>query len=113
LNDSELAYRSGNGWIAKHRSPRHARRDLLQHLNHFTAEAKFGLQEASRIAARFCKAIDEAGADWIGNVGKYDRNAAGRLQKRRKTSRSRTQQKVRRLSYQLYGILTQFLGACA
>ena len=54
-----------NGGIPKHRRARHVRRDLLEQLQPFPADAVFERHESSGVAARPRQALDEAGADRI------------------------------------------------
>ena len=70
---------AGHGGIPKDRRSRHARRDLLEQLQPFRAHAVFELSEAGRVAARPRQALDEAGADRIGDLHEHDRHGAGRL----------------------------------
>ena len=83
LDDGELADPGGYGGIPKDRRARHARRDLLEQLQPFPAQAVFELHEAGGVAARPRQALDEAGADRIGDIREHDRHGAGRLQQRR------------------------------
>ena len=69
----------GYGCIPKDRRSRHARRDLLEQFQPFPAQAIFVLDKARGVAARPRKAIDEAGADRIGDKREYYRHGAGRL----------------------------------
>jgi hypothetical protein len=46
---------------------RHVRRDLLEQFQPFSAYAVFIQHEASGVAARPRQAVDETGADWIGD----------------------------------------------
>ena len=70
---------AGCGGIPKDRRSRHARRDLLEQFRPFRGQTVFELHEAGGIAARPRQAIDEAGADWIGDDHEYDRHGASRL----------------------------------
>ena len=56
-----------DGGIPKHRHSRHARRDLLEQLQPFPADAVFENAETGGVAARPRQAVDEAGADRIGD----------------------------------------------
>ena len=58
----------GVGGIPKDRHARHARRDLLEQLQPFSAQAVFELHKTGGVAARPRQAIDEAGADRIGDI---------------------------------------------
>ena len=75
----ELADPGRYGGIPKDRRSRHARRDLLEQFQPFPAQAVFELHEAGGVAARPRQAIDEAGADRIGDDREHDRHGAGRL----------------------------------
>src|SRR5262249_48922752 len=55
----------------------HAWRDLLQELQPFPAQTVFVIHEASGVAAGSGQAIDEAGADRIGDAREHDRQRAG------------------------------------
>ena len=70
------------GGIPKDRHSRHARRDLLEQLQPFPADAVFEMHEPGGVAARPRQALDEAGADRIGDDREHDRHGAGRLQQR-------------------------------
>jgi len=48
------------------RRSRHARRDLLEQFQPFSAQAVFENHEAGGVAARPRQTIDKAGSDWIG-----------------------------------------------
>ena len=54
----------------------------LEQLQPFPAQAVFELHETGGIAARPRQAVDEAGADRIGDDREHDRHGAGRLQQR-------------------------------
>jgi hypothetical protein len=69
----------GYGGIPKDRRSRHARRDLLEQIQPFPAQAIFILDKAGGVAARPRQAIDEAGADRISDKREYYRHGAGRL----------------------------------
>ena len=56
------------GGIPKDRRSRHARRDLFEQFQPFPAQAVFELHKAGGVAARPRQAIDEAGADRIGDT---------------------------------------------
>ena len=55
----------------------------LSSSSHFPLNAVFEHGEAGGVAARPRQAVDEAGADRIGDVHEHDRHGAGRLQQRR------------------------------
>ena len=67
LDDGELADPGGYGGISKDGHARHARRDLFEQLQPFRAQTIFELHEAGGVAARPRQAVDEAGADRIGD----------------------------------------------
>ena len=85
------------GGIPKDRRSRHARRDLLEQLQPFPADAVFEIHETGGVAARPRQAVDEAGADRIGDDDReHDRHGAGRLQQRRHGRGAMGQNDVRR-----------------
>src|SRR5262249_37700990 len=57
----------------------HARRDLLEQLQPFRAEAELEEEETGGIAARPRQAVDKAGTNWISDIHKHDGHAAGRM----------------------------------
>src|SRR5262245_20099406 len=63
LDGAELADTGGAGRIPKHRHPPHVRRELLEQLQPFAAQAVFKYDETSGVATWPCQAVDEAGAD--------------------------------------------------
>ena len=66
--------------IPKDRRSRHTRRDLLEQLQPFPAQAVFERHETGGVAAGPRQAIDQAGADRIDDDREHDRHGAGRLQ---------------------------------
>src|SRR6516165_6203526 len=69
----------GTGWyggVPKDRHARHARRDLFEQFQPFSAYAVFIQHEASGVAARPRQAVDETAADWIGDEREHDRHGA-------------------------------------
>ena len=56
------------------------RRDLLEQLRPFAAQAIFERGETGGIAARPRQAVDEAGTDRVNSLQEYDGYGAGRLQ---------------------------------
>ena len=89
LSDGATAWMAANwpvpeAWVGipKDRRSRHARRDLLEQLQPFPAHAVFESHETGGVAARPRQAVDEAGADRIGDDREHDRHGAGRLQQR-------------------------------
>jgi hypothetical protein len=75
-NGGKLPDSDGNDGVANDRSPRHARRDLLEQLQPFAADAIFEREKAGDVAARSRQSVDEAGADRIGNYREHDRHGA-------------------------------------
>jgi hypothetical protein len=65
LNDGELPDPGGYGGITKDRRPRHARRDLLEQLQPFSAQIVFELNKTGRVAAGPSQTRDEAGTNRI------------------------------------------------
>ena len=68
LDRAELAASGGDGGIPQHRRSRHTRCDLFEQLQPFSADAVFELHETGGVAARLRQALDEAGADRIGDT---------------------------------------------
>src|SRR5262249_10089190 len=62
--------------VSQYSCSHHARRDLLQELQPFPAQTVFIIHESSGVAAGPGQAIDEAGADWIGDAREHDRQRA-------------------------------------
>jgi hypothetical protein len=58
---------------------RHARRDLLEQLQPFAAQAVFEREKAGNVAAWSRQVGDEAGTDRIGNNREHDRDGPGGL----------------------------------
>ena len=79
LDHGELADAGGLSRVAQDGGAGHARRDLLEQLQPFAAQAVLELNKASGVAARPRHALDEAGTDRIGDAGKHDRQRARRL----------------------------------
>ena len=96
LDYAKLANSGGCGGIPKNRHSRHARRDLLEQLQPFPADAVFEIHEPGGVAARPRQAVDEAGADRIDDDREHDRHGAGRLQQRPHGRGGRGQDDVRR-----------------
>ena len=103
---------AGYGGIPKDRRSRHARRDLLEQLQPFPAQAVFELHKAGGVAARPRQAIDEAGADRIGDDREHDRHGAGRLQQRRHGRGASGQDDVRRERDQFRRVFASVVGIC-
>ena len=79
LDCSQLPAPGCDRGIPQHRHSRHARSDLFQQLQPFSAHAIFELCEARGVAARARKALDEAGPDGVDDRHEHDRHSAGRL----------------------------------
>ena len=92
------------------RRPRYTRGDLLEQLKPFAAKAVFEQDEASGVAARPRQTVDHAGADRIDEAREHDRDAAGRLQQRRRRRRATGQDNVRRKRDQFRRILANVLS---
>ena len=110
LDDGELADPGGCGRVPKDRRARHARRDLLEQLQPFSRQAVFELHEAGGVAARPRQAIDEAGADRIGDDREHDRHGAGRLQQRPHGRGASGQDDVRRERDQFRRVSANVVG---
>jgi hypothetical protein len=74
----------------------HARHDLLEQFQPFSAHAVFEQHEAGDIAAGPRQVVDEARADRIGDVGEHDRDGAGNPLKCRHALRATGQDDIRR-----------------
>ena len=96
--------------IAKDRHARHARRDLLEQLQPFPAHAVFERGEAGGVAARPRQALDEAGADRIGDWHEHDRHGAGRLLQRPHGRAASGQDDVRRERDQFRRVFANAVG---
>ena len=68
LDGGKLADPAARCRIAKDRRSRHARRDLLEQFQPFAAQAVFELDETGGVAARPRQALDQAGADRVGDI---------------------------------------------
>ena len=79
LDGAPQADPGGYGCIPKDRRSRHGRCDLLEQFQPFPAQAIFVLDKARGVAARPREAIDEAGADRVGDIVEHDWHGAGRL----------------------------------
>ena len=77
LDSSELSDPGAFVGIPNDRRSFHARRDLLEQLQPFRAEAVFIRHEAGDVSAGVRKALDETSADRIGNNSEHDRHGAG------------------------------------
>ena len=78
LDHGKLASAGPYGGVTKHRHPRDVWRNLLEQLQPFPAEVKFGHNEACNIAAGSRQAVHDAKADRIVHDRKHDRYSAGR-----------------------------------
>ena len=97
--------------IPKNGHSSHPRRDLLEHLQPFAAQAVFEHQEAGGIAARARQARNEAGADRVDDNHEHDRHGAGRLQQRRRgRGASRSDEDVRRQRGQFGRVSAKLVG---
>jgi hypothetical protein len=79
---AKLAGCAALGGIPKNRRARHGRRDLLEQLQPFGAEAVFDGHESGDVAAGPRQAVDKTSAHRIGGDREHDRHGAGRLQQR-------------------------------
>ena len=82
LHRTKLTGSKGEVGIAKDRHLLHARRDFLEKLQPFCADAILESDKAGGVAARARQAIDKAGTNRIGRYCKHDRYRARRLQQR-------------------------------
>src|SRR5262245_27412000 len=69
-----------SGELRDHRHARRLRRNLFEQLQPFWRHAVFKPEEPGDVAARPSQAINEAGADGVGEVYEHDRHRPGRLQ---------------------------------
>src|SRR5262252_4664487 len=67
LDGAELPDPGGYGGVPKDGHSFHPRRDLLEHLQPFPAQAVFEHEEASGVAARPRQARNETGTDRVNN----------------------------------------------
>ena len=74
VDGTELAGPRCNGRITDQRHARRLRRNLFEQLQPFRAHAEFKRQEPGDVAAGPSQALDEAGADGIGEAYEYDRH---------------------------------------
>jgi hypothetical protein len=102
LDCGELADPGSHGGIPNDCRSRHARRNLLEQLQPFSAQAVFEQKEAGGVATRARQAVDEAGADRIGN-GESEKNL-GRVLQRLKPANVTVGTKVRLPSRDFGGI---------
>ena len=78
LDGAQLADHGGDGGIAKHRRARDLRRDLLEQLQPFPADAVFEIGETGDVASRPRQTGNEAAADRVDGIDEHDRQGAGR-----------------------------------
>jgi hypothetical protein len=64
--------------FSKDRRPRHAGRNLFEQLQPFPGNGIFEVGKARGVAAWARQALDEAGADRVGDNREHERNGAGR-----------------------------------
>src|SRR5215472_15143028 len=74
LDRTELPAPGRDSNIPQHRCPRHARRDLLEKLQPFSAYAVFIHEEAGDVAPGPRQALDKSPADRIDDRPEYDRH---------------------------------------
>ena len=67
LDEVKLAGSGAKGSIPEDRRSRHARRDLFEQLQPFSADAVFEIHKSGGVAVRPRQAADKAGADRIGD----------------------------------------------
>ena len=79
LDGAELANPDGYGGVPDDCYPLYSRRDLLEQLQPFPADAEFERDEPGGVAARPRQTINETGADRIDDNREHDRYGAGRL----------------------------------
>jgi hypothetical protein len=96
LDDGELADSGCYGGVSNDGRTRHARRDLLEHLQPLAAQTVFELEKTGRVAARPRQALDKTGADRVGDNREHDRPGARRLQQRRQARIASGEDDVRR-----------------
>jgi hypothetical protein len=110
LNRAELANRGRYGNISQDRRSRHAGRDLFEQFQPFSADREFERSKAGGVSARPCQAIDEAGADRIGDLHEHDRHGARLLQQRPRGCTADREDDVGRERSQFRGVSTNALG---
>ena len=70
------------------------------------------LEKASRIAARSGQALDEAGANWIGDVCEYNRYGMGNLEQPPDIRCANSEDDVGRRRDQFRRVLPDAVGTC-
>ena len=96
--------------IPKDCRSRHARRDLLEQFQPFAAQAVFEDDETGGVAARPRQAIDEAGADRIGDITNTIGTVRVACSNAAARGRCRSQDDVRRERDQFGRIFANFVG---
>jgi hypothetical protein len=96
LDGGELADLGGIGGIPNDRRPRQVRRNLLEQLQPFPADAVFVLHETGGVAARPRQTRHEARANRIDDLDEHDRHGAGRPLHRSRDGGGRGQNDIRR-----------------
>ena len=79
LDHRKLADPGGRGGIAKHCRLRHARRDLLEQFQPFSAQAVVKHHKAGRVAAGPRQLLDKTGTHRVDDDREYDRHGMGRF----------------------------------
>ena len=105
-----LADPGGYCGIPKDRNSRYARRDLLEQLQPFRAQAVIEQDKASGVAARPRQTIDIAGADGIGDAHEHDRHGACCLKQRNQGWRAKSQDDVGRKRDQFRRVFANLVG---
>ena len=110
---AQLADLRGRSWIGMVPSTaaRVTRRDLLEQLQPFAADAVFEHSKAGGVAARPRQAVDEAGADRVGDTHEHDRHSAGRLLQQPQPWRASGQDDVGRERDQFRRVLANALAS--
>src|SRR5215831_14310606 len=86
------------------------RGDLLKQLQPLRRNAVFELGEAGDVASRPRQTFDDAQANWVDRLRKYNRNAAARFEERHDRHAGRGQHDVRLKRYQLHRIGAETFG---
>src|SRR5271165_2772991 len=104
LYGSKLRHRGGIVRKAKNSRPPYVRLDLFEKLQPFRREAVLKKHEASGVAARLSKVIDEPGTGWIGYAHEYDRQCMGDALHRSHAHCATGQDNVRREIDKFFGV---------
>src|ERR1019366_4432819 len=104
LDGAELPGPGGYGRITDDGDSRHARRDLFKQFQPFSNYAVFELAKSGGVAPRPCQAVDEAGADRVGDSHEHDRYSKGRPLQWLQGGAAGRQDDVRRKSDQFRGV---------